>query len=103
MAHVDALSRAPVALLLDIDVIRDAQSTSQSLHTPGTRSPGPLSINTDGLSQIKVYGRKRIVIPESLKLRVLQEGHDHCGHSQVFAKPKSKYPPTTGGQRCDMT
>ena len=77
MAHVDALSRAPVKLVLSSDAIREAHQVSidPSTHTVTT--------NTDGLKQVKIRCRNRILIPDAPKSQILIKGHDKVGHPGI--------------------
>ena len=65
MQHVDALSRAPVALLLSTDLILDAQRQSTDTFTSKA-----ITTSAEGLKEIKIHGRKRIVIPKHFRLDV---------------------------------
>ena len=78
MQHVDALSRAPVALLLSTDLILDAQR--QSTDTFTSRA---ITTSAEGLKEIKIHGRKRIVIPKHFRLDVLKEAYDNSGHPGI--------------------
>ena len=77
MAHVDALSRAPITLMLSSDTIREAKQVSidPTTHTVTT--------NKDGLKQVKISCRNRILIPDTLKSQILIEGHDKAGHPGI--------------------
>ena len=77
MAHVDALSRAPVTLVLSSDAIREAQQVSID---PPTHT---VTTNPDGLKQVKIRCRNRILIPDTLKSQFLIEGHDKAGHPGI--------------------
>ena len=77
MAHVDALSRAPVTLVLSSDAIREAQQVSID---PPTHT---VTTNPDGLKQVKIRCRNRILIPDTLKFQILIEGHDKAGHPGI--------------------
>ena len=61
MAHVEALSRNPVALLLDTNDILDAQRQNLIAITGigGNRRLGTITTTVDGLKQIKIYCRNR--------------------------------------------
>ena len=78
MQHVDALSRAPVALLLSTDLILDAQRQSRETFTSKA-----ITTSAEGLKEIKIHGRKRIVIPKHFRLDVLKEAHDNSGHPGI--------------------
>ena len=77
MAHVDALSRAPVTLVLSSDTLREAQQVSidPTKHTVTT--------NQDDLKQVKIRCRNRILIPDKLKSQILMEGHDKAGYPGI--------------------
>ena len=77
MQHVDALSRAPVALMINTNELIIAQQQSTDAYTR------QISTTPDGLQQIKIYGRKRTVVPQGFRLRILKESHDNSGHAGI--------------------
>jgi transposase InsO family protein len=78
MQHVDALSRAPVALLLSTDLILEAQQQSNDVYTSKAISTTP-----DGLKQIRIHGKCRTVVPNNFRLCLLNESHDNSGHPGI--------------------
>ena len=78
MQHVDALSRAPVALLMSSDRILHAQQQSNENYTSKSISTSPY-----GLKEIIIRCQKRIVIPMNFRLEILKEGHDYSGHPGI--------------------
>ena len=71
--HVDALSRAPIALHLSFQELRDAQSAADLTFV---RKP----VERGGIVTVESGKRKRAVVPESLRSTLLHRMHDEHGH-----------------------
>ena len=83
MAHVDALSRAPVNLLKS-DQQDDQQPTTSSVQpTHGSTRTPTITTNTDGTQQVKLRGKVLTVVPEANRLTILRDGHDNAGHPGI--------------------
>ena len=98
MAHVDALSRAPVChLISDNDLLtvtnRDL-ATNSKYKTPVNAITNVEQIvvqsersefitQTGGVSTILQNGRELKVVPPSLVLRVIEDSHDKSGHPGI--------------------
>ena len=99
MAHVDALSRAPVCLMISDEELLSVQKRDK-YNGLGYRSPvrvisniaiptealqirSQFNAKPDSLSTVNRNGRELKVLPPSLVLTVLEEYHDNAGHPGV--------------------
>lgn len=71
--HVDALSRAPITLLIDVAEIKQHQANEDF---SDIRQP----FKIDGIITVKTNGTTRAIIPPSLRTKVLQHFHDEYSH-----------------------
>ena len=78
MKHVDALSRAPVALIISTHQILEAQR--QSTYTYTSRD---ISTSPDELIEMNTHGRRRLVVPMNFKPTIIKECHDKSGHPGI--------------------
>ena len=72
-AHVDALSRAPVAFHLEYDELHDAQKNADLSFL---RAP----VDRRGITTILQRGRHKAYVPEPLRQTLLYRMHDGYGH-----------------------
>lgn len=71
--HVDALSRAPVTLLIDANEIKQHQSTADFSEIKQT-------FNVNGIITVKTNGSTRAIIPPTLQNKVMSHFHDEYSH-----------------------
>ena len=106
MAHVDALSRAPVCLFIKTDDIIKAQmDTTNNIYTPvfnvvtnvihSENLPEeplvqtlPAGASQDIVNTIHNYGKDLVIIPASLIKQVLEAAHDNTGHPGIRTTEK---------------
>ena len=119
MQHVDALSRAPACLYIDIETIKERQqqdSNSGQQYTPVVKvitnasqitdtvpdqlptddvsNRLPYTVNNTELQKVHRFGKEVILLPPSLVLKLLTEVHDNSGHPgtrKVYNQIKRKY------------
>ena len=71
--HVDALSRAPLTTLLNIEEIKAAQN----------KAPTSPDFIQNEIVYRKTKGVRRVVVPPKLVVKLLQETHDGLGHPGI--------------------